>query len=211
MNRTTITDLLGDPARWAAFVADLRQGGVAALPTDTLYGLAADATSGEGIRAIYALKGREERKPLILFLAGADRLEELGIRPDEGQAKLLSTFWPGPLTVVFPTPAAWRAWLPWPTLGIRVPAHPDLRDLLAAYPGFLLTTSCNRSGQPPLLDPDAIAREFATDLSWVLDGGALAPSPPSTVVDLTEFPPRILREGCLTRETLAATGIFGGE
>lgn len=209
MRRVAIPALLGDPTQWEAFVHDLRQGGVAALPTDTVYGLAADATSGQGIRAIYEMKGREDRKPLILFLAEIDQLGALGIRPDGAQANLLSTFWPGPLTAIFPTPTEWQARFPFPTLGIRVPDHSEVRALLAAYPGFLLTTSCNKSGQPPLMDPDAIAGEFAAPLAWLLDGGPLVPSPPSTVLDLTASPPRILREGGLTRAMLAASGIFG--
>ncbi|RCK80268.1 MAG: TsaC protein [Candidatus Ozemobacter sibiricus] len=209
MRRITIPALLADRPQWEAFVQDLRQGGVAALPTDTVYGLAADATSSQGVQAIYEMKGREEGKPLILFLAETDQLGELGIRPDAVQAKLLSTFWPGPLTAVFPTPAEWQVRFPFPSLGIRVPDHPEVRTLLAAYPGFLLTTSCNKSGQPPLMDPDAIAGEFAGSLAWLLDGGPLVPSPPSTVLDLTASPPRILREGCLTRAMLAASGIFG--
>lgn len=211
--RCRLSDLLADPARLAAFTDRMRAGGVTALPTDTLYGLAADGDSPAGVQGIYDLKGRDEGKPLILFLDDPTRLPDLGIRPTPVQQRVLARFWPGALTVVFPLPrpAPGLAAFAFPSLGVRVPAAPDLRRLLAAYPGFLLTTSCNRSGEAPLSDPSAIEAAFSPRLDWLLDGGPLAPSAPSTVLDVSVFPPMVCREGRISRDNLAATGIFGGE
>ncbi|NLI79869.1 MAG: L-threonylcarbamoyladenylate synthase [Candidatus Riflebacteria bacterium] len=210
--RCRLSDLLADPARLAAFTDRMRAGGVAALPTDTLYGLAADGDSPAGVQGIYALKGRDEGKPLILFLADPARLPDLGIVPTPVVQRVLARFWPGALTVVFPLarPAPGLAAFGFASLGVRVPADPHLRRLLAAYPGFLLTTSCNRSGEPPLPDPSAIEAAFSPRLDWLLDGGPLAPSAPSTVLDVAVSPPVVRREGRISQADLAATGIFDG-
>lgn len=206
--RLTIPQLLESPAQWAGFVGDLRQGAVAALPTDTLYGLAVDGDCHAGIEAVYELKGREAHKPLILFLPGIDRLATLGIVPTPTQRRILERFWPGQLTAVFPVSPSPLAGFGFPTLGIRVPDHPELLRFLAEYPGHLLTTSSNPSGSAPLADPDEIERAFSPRLGWLLDGGRLAPSAPSTVLDLSVSPPRLLREGRISRAELAAAGAF---
>ncbi len=191
----TIPELLAEPVLWAAFVADMKSGGVAALPTDTLYGLAADAGSPAGVRAIYEAKGRGEEKPLILFLPDVEALTRLGIAPESRVRRLLERFWPGGFTAVFaltgrPLPA-----FEFPSLGVRVPNHPELLQLLRRYPGGLLTTSANKSGLPPLPDAASIIETFGPAVAWVLDGGRLEPSPPSTVADVSVWPPRILRQG----------------
>lgn len=191
----TISDLLGDAGVWGRFVAEMKAGAVAALPTDTLYGLAADAGSSEGVRAIYRAKGRGEEKPLILFLPDSSGLVALGIAPDGRVRRVLDENWPGGLTGVFPITGKPLAAFEHPTLGIRVPDHADLLRLLRAYPGRLLTTSANRSGEAPLSDAGSIADAFSERVSWVLDGGRLEPSPPSTVADFSSWPPRILRPG----------------
>ena len=195
MERLTIADLVHSPERLHAFGTALRRGAIAALPTDTLYGLAADGNSSEGVERIYRLKGREENKPLILFLDRAERLREIGVTPTPEIAGLLRRHWPGALTVVFPLAGKPLAAFSHPTLGIRVPAHDELLLLLSRCPNFLLTTSANRSGMPPLQDPDAIAAELGGDLDFLLDGGVLAPSEPSTVISGDGYPPKILRQG----------------
>lgn len=208
--RCRLSDFLSDPARMSAFIGRMQAGGVAALPTDTLYGLAADGNSPAGVAGIYGLKGRDEGKPLILFLSDPARLPDLGILPTPVQQRVLSRFWPGALTVVFQLsrPCPGLAAFGFPSLGVRVPAAPDLCRLLEAYPGFLLTTSCNRSGEPPLSDPSAIEAAFSPRLDWLLDGGSLPPSVPSTVLDVAVSPPVVRREGRVSRADLATTGIF---
>ncbi len=191
----TIPELLGNTGLWSRFVDEMKAGAFTALPTDTLYGLAADADSVEGVRAIYRAKGRGEEKPLILFLPDSSGLDELGVAPDARVRRVLDENWPGGLTGVFPIAGKPLAGFEHPTLGIRVPDHADLLRLLRAYPGRLLTTSANRSGEAPLSDAASIADVFSGRVAWVLDGGRLEPSPPSTVADFSSWPPRILRQG----------------
>ncbi len=193
----TISDLLGNAAVWSRFVDDMKAGAVAALPTDTLYGLAADADSVEGVKAIYRAKGRGEEKPLILFLPDSTALEGLGVAPDGRVRRVLDENWPGGLTGVFPIAGKPLAAFEYPTLGIRVPDHADLLRLLRTYPGRLLTTSANRSGEAPLSDAASIADVFSGRVAWILDGGRLAPSLPSTVIDFSSWPPRVLRQGAV--------------
>jgi L-threonylcarbamoyladenylate synthase len=193
--KITIPRLLGDPSLWDTFVAEMKKGAVAALPTDTLYGLAADAESPAGVRAIYEAKGRGEEKPLILFLPDADGLARLGIVPEPRVRRLLDRSWPGGVTAVFALPGHPLPAFTFPSLGVRVPNHPELLRLLHRYPGGLLTTSANRSGQPPLPDADSIIETFGPAVPCGLDGGRLEPSPPSTVADVSVWPPRILRQG----------------
>ena len=195
MERLTISELMGSPDRLQAFSEALRQGAVAALPTDTLYGFAADGNSEAGVAKVYRLKGREENKPLILFLDHQERLGELGITPCHEIAHLLRLHWPGALTGIFSLAGKPLVAFPHPTLGIRVPAHPDLLRLIGSCPNVLLTTSANRSGQEPLQDPDAIEAEFRTELDFLLDGGVLRPSEPSTVISCDRWPPRVFRQG----------------
>lgn len=195
MKRWTIAELLASDARLREFSEALSNGAVAAVPTDTLYGLAADANSEAGVAKIYRLKGREENKPLILFLERPERLGEIGIQPNRNVATLLARFWPGALTAVFSLTGRPLAAFPHPTLGIRIPAHEELLCLLGRCPNLFLTTSVNRSGHPPLQDPEAIAAEFGEELDFLLDDGPLSPSEPSTVISCDLWPPRILRQG----------------
>ncbi|MFZ2960360.1 MAG: L-threonylcarbamoyladenylate synthase [Candidatus Ozemobacteraceae bacterium] len=195
MIRTTIRTILDNRSAFDGFVATMRSGGVAALPTDTLYGLAADADSIAGVKAVYRIKGREEAKPLILFLDRIDRLREIGINPSVQALEILSKHWPGALTAVFSPTGRPLAAFSHPSLGIRIPAHDDLRALLAAYPGQLLTTSANRSGQNPLCDGDAIEREMGAELDFLFDDGTLESSEASTVIGLDTWPPRVFRAG----------------
>jgi len=200
MIRCTIEDLLADRRRLGRFVRSLRRGGIAVVPTDTLYGLAVDAHSPDGVAAVYRLKGRAETKPLILFASALPRLVALGITPSGPARQALATHWPGALTAIFPLVGSPLRGFAHPTLGTRVPGHAGLLRLLAAYPGFLLTTSVNRSGEEPLRDPDRIAAEFGGELAWLLDGGILPPAPASTVADFSGWPPRILRQGSVFLE-----------
>ncbi len=183
----------GDP------VAPLREildrGGVVAVPTESSYGLAADPWSGEGIRAIYRLKGRAADKPLPVVAADLDQVAELGVDLRAAGAGRLARLWPGAVTVVLPlVPSGAGATLPLPaaaggdSLAVRVPGHEALRRLLAALGRPLTATSANRSGEAPVLDPEAAAafliRWGAGEAAAVVDGGRLPGGAPSTLVRL---------------------------
>jgi L-threonylcarbamoyladenylate synthase len=188
-------ELLTQPACFQQLVHELKHGSVLAFPTDTLYGFAVDADSVPGVERLYEIKGREEHKPLILFVSDLERLTTMGIPLSDAQRSLLEKFWPGGFTGVFPAPSGTLQAFSHSTLGIRVPKHEPLREFLRQYPGWLLTTSANRSGQPPLFSGGEIAREFAGEVAAVIDEGQLPLSEPSTVADMTTWPPIILRQG----------------
>ena len=174
----------------------LRAGGVIAFPTDTVYGLGADARSAAAVRSIYKLKIRDPRKPLPILVESLASARVLG-RFSRGALALARAFWPGPLTLVLkPTAAGRRAAQGFPSLGLRVPGHDGLRGVLRAARVPFASTSANRSGEPECRDTAAVAAAFPEGLAAVLDGGTVR-GKPSTVVDFTGEQPVLLREGRL--------------
>jgi len=181
----------GDPV--APLAALLARGGVLAIPTESSYGLAVPPGNAAGVEAIYRLKGRERGKPLPVVIAGLDQLAGLGIAPDLPILRLLSAFWPGPLTVVLPIAGAGAAGAPpaaagTGTLAIRIPGHPQLIELLSRLGHGLTATSANRSGGEPVLDPRQAAELLAGRPAMVVDGGILPGGPPSTLIAPLDLP-----------------------
>ena len=183
----------------------LRQGDVVAFPTETVYGLGADATRAEAVERIYAHKGRPRHNPLIVHVADADAAARLAGGWSEQAAALASRFWPGPLTLVVPRgpriPALVSAGLP--TVALRVPAHPVALALRRTVELPLAAPSANRSES---ISPTTAAHVLASlpAVPLVLDGGPCRLGIESTVVDLVSRPPRLLRPGALPlRELLS--------
>ncbi len=196
MIRVNIDRLLSEPATLQKFCADMAAGAVAVLPTDTLYGFAAAAHQPAAVARIYGIKNRSEHKPLILFVHAIECLEELGIETSPEVRRQLCRLWPGALTAVLPAPRHdMLAAFTFATIGVRIPAHAALLQLLAILRCKLLTTSANRSGDPSDVNPDTIAGEFADEVDWFIDGGILPEGTASTVADFSVMPPRILRQG----------------
>jgi L-threonylcarbamoyladenylate synthase len=195
---------LDDAARAAEALA---AGRLVVLPTETVYGLAADATNPAAVAALYEAKSRPRFNPLIAHvadLAAAEAIAEL----DDRARTLTAAFWPGPLTIVAPVRPGGavcdlaRAGLD--TVAVRVPAHPLAQAVLAAFAGPVAAPSANRSGRPsPTTLADAVAEtgEFA---ALALDGGPCAVGLESTVVSLLDGPPRLLRPGAVTRAQIEA-------
>lgn len=188
----------------------LERGGVIALPTDTVYGIAVALEAAGGIERLFAAKSRPPDRAIALLLADADQAAEIGeISP--AAAALADAFWPGGLTLVVPRkrdrplPAALTggALAPGaiPTVGVRVPDHDAPRALARAL-GPLPTTSANRSGEPEAKDADEIERLLGDALELILDGGPARGGPPSTVVDVTGDVPRIVRSGAIPDEAI---------
>lgn len=169
------------------------RGGVLGIPTDTLYGLAADPLSAAGCAAVYEMKGRPAGKAMPVLVAAVGQLGALGVTADPALLERLSRLWPAPLTVVLPLASGIPASAGAPTLAVRIPAHAALRELLRAA-GPLTATSANPSGSPPAASAAEVERYFP-GLDLVLDGGPSTESRPSTLVDATGTPPRLLREG----------------
>jgi len=163
--------------------AVLSRGGVALLPTDTIYGLHALAGDERAAARIAVIKGRDEAKRFVVIGASADQLTAIGAEiPD-----VLRDVWPAPLTAIVPYRGS--------TLAVRVPALDWLRELLART-GPLISTSANLSGESPITSPKTLARDLQTQLDFVLDLG-VREGEPSTIVDFTGNEPKIVREGNL--------------
>jgi L-threonylcarbamoyladenylate synthase len=175
----------------------LRAGEVVGFPTDTVYGLAALGADYRAVRRVYELKGRSLSQPLVLMVPGAEAAEDWAI-VDERARAFMRRWWPGPLTLVLPARPGLRpplvAGRP-RTIGIRVPDHPAAQALLGAAGEGLATTSANLSGQPPAAS--ALEAAWVTGVAAVLDAGRSPGGIPSTVLDLSDPEPRVLRQGAI--------------
>ncbi len=171
----------------------LREGCVVLLPTDTIYGLHAVATDPGAVARIGEIKGRDETKPFIVLASSIEQLRDLGISAPPDLLATLDSIWPAPLTAILPLAVPIPASRGLKTLAVRIPALDWLRDL-AARSGPLVSTSANRSGEPPATTPQALSRDLQERLDAVVDGG-LRDGEPSAVLDLTGNEPRFIREG----------------
>jgi L-threonylcarbamoyladenylate synthase len=183
----------------------LRAGGIVALPTDTVYGIAVALDTPGGIEALFVAKRRPPEKGVMLLLADAAQAPTIGQWPATAAA-LADAFWPGGLTVIVPQradvplPAALTGGAP--TIGLRTPDHPAPRALAAAV-GPLPTTSANVSGLVEARTAAEIVEQLGDAIQLVLDGGPAHGGPASTVVDCTVDPPRVLRAGAIPAERVA--------
>jgi L-threonylcarbamoyladenylate synthase len=171
----------------------LRGGSVILLPTDTIYGLHCVATDETAVHRIAGLKGREDTKPFIVLAASIDQLTEIGIEAEIDLLRRLDDIWPAPLTAILPLRRPIPASRGASTLAVRIPALPWLRDL-AMRTCPLVSTSANRSGEPPVESPSALARDLQNGLDAIVDGGPRT-GEPSAILDLTGTEPRFIREG----------------
>jgi L-threonylcarbamoyladenylate synthase len=182
-------------------VGVLRDGGLVAFPTETVYGLGADASSPAAVRRLFAVKGRPADHPVIVHLGDAALLGEWAATVPEPAARLARTCWPGPLTVVVPraarVPDAVTGGLD--TVGLRVPDQPLARDLLRAFGGGIAAPSANRFGRVSPTTAADVRADLGDDVDLVLDGGPCRVGVESTIVDCTGTSPAILREGGVTR------------
>jgi L-threonylcarbamoyladenylate synthase len=192
-----IDPLRPDPHLLAAAVAALRQGALVIVPTETVYGLAADARNPAAREKLFEAKGRPPDKPVALLAAGVSELERHVAKLAPAARRLAEKFWPGPLTLVLDSPAGW--------LGFRVPDHPVMLALLRAWGGVLAVTSANRSGAPPATTAGAALAALAPFVALALDAGPSGGGVPSTVVKVDGERVEILREGAIPAEQLGVT------
>ena len=183
----------------------ISRGGVMAFRTDTFYGLGADPFNAAAVARIRELKGREDDKPILLLVSDQDQIERVIAQRTEAFARVAAAFWPGPLTIVGVAVAA----LPEAitagtrTVGVRLPADESVRALVRECGGVLTATSANPSGREPARSAQAVAEYFpGNDLDLILDGGEVTITEPSTVLDATISPPRVVREGAIRRELI---------
>lgn len=177
----------------------LKRGGVVALPTDTLYGLAVDIRQAAAVKRLFALKGRQARAALPLIAASAAQVAACGGRLSEREARLARAFWPGPLSLVRDAPS----WIVpevhggHQTVAIRVPDHPVSRLLCEVYGGPLSATSANLSGAPAVNRPDRLGAIADNPSVLVIDAGVTPGGAPSTLVDVRSAAPVLIREGAI--------------
>jgi L-threonylcarbamoyladenylate synthase len=195
----------------------LRGGGLVAIPTETVYGLAADASNAAAVQRIFAAKGRPILHPLIVHLASADELAEWAETIPPAAAVLADACWPGPLTLLVPRSARVLDVVTGgrPSVGVRVPAHPMTLDLLTRFGGGLAAPSANRFGRVSPTTAEHVRADLGDDVDFVLDGGPCPVGVESTIVDCTVDPPQVLRPGGIPTEDIAmllsdALGTPGG-
>jgi L-threonylcarbamoyladenylate synthase len=190
-------DVTSDAAAIAHAARLLRGGHLVAFPTETVYGLGADAISADAVRGIFSAKGRPFHDPLIVHIAEVSWLAEVAASVPELALRLAERFWPGPLTLVLPRgpriPPLVTAG--GPTVGVRLPAHAVARALIAAAGVPIAAPSANRFMHTSPTTAAHVLADLGGRIACVLDGGPCAVGVESTVVDLTTTPPRLLRPG----------------
>lgn len=201
MNTLCLTS--GDVEQAAAL---LRQGKLVAVPTETVYGLAADATQEDAVQANYDAKGRPETKPLNVLVDGMAMVETVCRDIPADAYQLAEAFWPGPLTMILWGNSALPSIVPagGDTQGVRCPDHPDTLAVIKALGRPLACPSANLSGQPSPKSANDVLAQLGGNIDAVLDGGPCSVGVESTILDLTATPYRILRQGGLGREKIEA-------
>jgi L-threonylcarbamoyladenylate synthase len=188
-------------------VGILKGGGLVAFPTETVYGLGADATQDLAVAKIYAAKGRPQFNPLIAHVLDVDAAFELAEFPADA-LKLAARFWPGPLTLVLPRrvpcPVSMLASAGLPSLALRVPAHPLALELLREFGKPVVAPSANPSGRISPTTAAHVRAGLGGKVDLILDGGPSAVGLESTIVSFLEERPRLLRSGGLSREAIEA-------
>lgn len=187
----------------AKAVAVLRRGGIIALPTDTLYALAANALDGEAVRRVFATKGRDFDKPLPLFVSDLAMAEGIAVF-DERARRLARRFWPGPLTIVLPKQPHFQseALAGGDTVALRVPDHDLARAVIDAFGGPVTATSANRSAGRDPVSPEEVLRQLDGEVDFLLDAGPCPVGFASTVVDCTGPELRVTRPGAISEHSL---------
>jgi L-threonylcarbamoyladenylate synthase len=198
---------LATPEAIEAAALRLREGGLVAMPTETVYGLAGDASSDDAVAAIYAAKGRPTFNPLIAHVLGVEEARQFA-RFGTAAERLAEIFWPGPLTLVLPAAATCRismlARAGLDTVAIRAPAHDVARALIGAAGTPLAAPSANRSGRVSPTTAAHVLADLDGRIDWILDGGPTSHGLESTIVACLDGRPRLLRPGAITREAIEA-------
>lgn len=182
----------------------IRQGGLVAFPTETVYGLGGDALNRESSRRIYEAKGRPSDNPLIVHICRFEDMKAIVREVPEEAGRIADAFWPGPLTMILQKADK----VPYETTGgldtvaVRFPSHPAARKLIEYSGGYVAAPSANLSGRPSPTKAKYVTEDMSGRIDMILDGGEVGIGLESTIVDLTVTPPQILRPGYVTQEML---------
>lgn len=182
----------------------LRDGGLVAFPTETVYGLGGDALSYDAAHKIYAAKGRPSDNPLIVHIADTKDLYDVACNVNEKAVALVDAFWPGPITMIFQkadkVPTSTTGGLD--TVAVRMPSHPLAQALIRMSGVYIAAPSANTSGRPSPTKAEHVIEDLQGKIDMIIDGGQVGIGIESTIVDLTEEIPVILRPGYITKEML---------
>ena len=182
----------------------IKRGELVAFPTETVYGLAADAFNKKAVARVFEVKGRPANNPLPVQVASLDDVRRLAAENPDVAVRLMERHFPGPLTIVFRASDKVSEMITAGTgkVGIRMPDHPVALALIRAAGTPIVAPSANTSGEPPPTTADEVLAYLDGRIEMILDAGPTQLKISSTVVDVTESPPRILREGSITAEML---------
>jgi L-threonylcarbamoyladenylate synthase len=177
----------------------LGQGGVVAFPTETFYGLGASIDQREAIEKVFAIKERDPSKPILVLIENLNSLKGLTPEIPPDAAKLIKRFWPGPLTLLFRASPDLPPLLTGTTdkIGIRLSPHPVCQGLIRCLASPVTGTSANLSGRPSCSRADDVAEDLGARIDLILDGGETQGGVGSTIVDATQSPPSLVREGAI--------------
>ena len=182
----------------------LKEGGLVAFPTETVYGLGADALNEEAAKKIYEAKGRPSDNPLIIHIADLEALDGITTSIPPCTKKIAEAYWPGPLTMIFEkndrVPYGTTGGLE--TVAVRMPDHDVARALIRAGGGYIAAPSANTSGRPSPTKASHVKEDLDGRIEMIIDGGDSKIGVESTILDMTVFPPMILRPGAVTKEML---------
>ena len=183
----------------------IAEGELVAFPTETVYGLGGDALDPDASRRIYAAKGRPSDNPLIVHIADFDDMKRVAREVPEQAKKLADAFWPGPLTMIVwksdAVPEATTGGMQ--TVAVRMPNHPVALELIRRSGCLIAAPSANTSGRPSPTEAQHVAEDLSGKIAMILDGGPVGIGIESTIIDLTEEKPMILRPGYITPEMLS--------
>jgi len=183
-------------------ISILKRGGLIALPTDTVYGLAADPWNGEAVSKLFKVKSRSELESIPVLLRGEDAIDEVAVNLTERVRAIAEKFWPGPLTIVVRRKSELPSEISaTDTIGVRAPDHEFALALLEMY-GPIAATSANLSGQPAATSAEQVVSSLSGMIDLIVDGGQSVGGVSSTVVDFTANPPVLLREGPISVESV---------
>ena len=183
-------------------ISILNRGGLIALPTDTVYGLAVDPWNGEAVSKLFKVKSRSGLKSIPVLLRGEAAINEVAVEVPERVRTIAEKFWPGPLTIVVRRKSELPSEISaTDTIGVRVPDHKFANTLLRMY-GPIAATSANLSGQPAASSAEQVVSSLSGMIDLIVDGGESAGGVSSTVVDFTANAPELLREGPISLESV---------